>query len=304
MNGRREGMRLKGDYIYTEHDALNATLFEDRIGHTGWPLDTHNPRGVMDAKGGGFWIRHPKLPKPASIPYRILYSQNIPNMFMAGRNVSCTHVGLGTLRVAATCAVMGQAVGTAAAGCVLNGLSPREYGKKHMKDLQRQLMKDDQLILDMKYEDPANLAATGKASASSELAGAAAANVLDGYARTHTNGPVRAWISNSSLKLPQSVRVDLPVAAEVGEVRITFDSDFYISPKWVKHVMPKTLAKSYTLETSSDGVKWETVAAVKDNCRRLAVHKFSARKIAHIRVSVSETWGDASARIFEIRCYK
>jgi hypothetical protein len=258
----------------------------------------------MDAKGSGFWIRHPRLPQPASIPYRVLYSENIPNMFMAGRNVSCTHVGLGTLRVAATCAVMGQAVGTAAAGCIRTGLSPREYGKKHMAELQRQLMKDDQFILGMKYDDPANKASGGKATATSEFDGAVAANVLDGYARTLNKGPVRAWISDPAQKLPQSVRIDLPASTEVGEVRITFDSDFFISPKWVKHVMPKTLAKAYTLDVSVDGGKWERIADVKDNCRRLAVHRFPARKVAAIRLSVRETWGDLSARVFEIRCYR
>jgi hypothetical protein len=304
MNGRREGMRLKGDYVYTEHDALKSTLFNDRIGHTGWSLYTHNPRGVMDAKGGGFWLRHPSLPCPASIPYRILYSENIPNMFMAGRNVSCSHVGLGTLRVAATCAVMGQAVGTAAAGCIRYGLNPREYGKKHMSELQCQLIKDDQFIIDMKYNDPTNKAASGKASATSEFKNSVAGNVLDGYARTLKKGPSRGWISNPVQKLPQSVRVDLPSVEDIGEIRITFDSDFFISPKWVKHNVPKTLVKSYILEVSADGSKWETVADEKNSCRRLAVHKFPIRKICAIRLKVRETWGDPSARVFEIRCYK
>lgn len=304
MNGRREGMRLKGDHVYTEHDALKATLFEDRIGHTGWPLDTHNPLGVMDAKGNAFWERHPRLPAPASIPYRILYSENIPNMFMAGRNVSCTHVGLGTLRVAATCAVMGQAVGTAAAGCLRRGLLPREYGKRHMQELQRQLIKDDQFIIDMKYDDGANMTAKGMASATSIFKDAVAGNVLDGYDRTLQKGPSRAWISDPAQSLPQSVRVDLPSATEIAEIRITFDSDFYIKPKWVKHVMPKTLAKSYSLEVSVDGEKWEQVADVKDSCRRLAVHRFPAREVASIRLSVRETWGDPSARVFEIRSYR
>lgn len=304
MNGRREGMRLKGDYVYTEHDALKATLFEDRIGHTGWPLDTHNPKGVMDAKGGGFWIRHPKLPKPASIPYRILYSENIPNMFMAGRNVSCTHVGLGTLRVAATCAVMGQAVGTAAAGCVRTGMNPREYGKKYMAELQRQLMKDDQFILGMEYDDPSNVAVKGKASATSCREDSPASKVLDGYSRTLPKGESRAWMSNPKEKLPQSVDVAFVSPENVGEIRIVFDSDFYISPKWIKHVVPAALAKAYSLEVLDEDGKWELIADVKDNARRMAVHTFPARKIRAVKVTVSGTWGDSSARVFEIRCYR
>ena len=304
MNGRREGMRLVGDRVYTEHDALNATLFEDRIGHTGWPLDTHNPRGVMDAKGDEFWVKHPKLHKPASIPYSILYSKNIPNLFMAGRDVSCTHVALGTLRVAATCAVMGQAVGTAAAGCVRNGLKPREYGLKHMAELQRQLLKDDQYIIGMKYEDEANVAAKGKASATSACKDSPAANVLDGYMRTLPREVSRAWISDPKQHLPQFLQVDFPGGESVGEVRIVFDSDFYIKPKWIKHKVPETLVKSYALQVTGDMEKWETIADVKDSCRRLAVHRFPARKILAARLIVRETWGASSARVFEIMCYR
>jgi hypothetical protein len=258
----------------------------------------------MDAKGGGFWIRHPRLPQPASIPYRILYSENIPNMFMAGRNVSCTHVALGTLRVAATCAVMGQAVGTAAAGCIRTGLTPREYGRKHIKELQRQLVKDDQYIIGMKDEDPANLAAKGTANATSSAKGALASNVIDGFARTLPKEPSRAWISDPKAKLPQAVDVAFASPEKVGEVRITFDSDYYINPKWVKHTVPSALAKDYTLEVLGENGKWEKIADVKDNSKRMAVHAFPVRTVKAVKVTVSGTWGDPSARVFEIKCYR
>ncbi len=303
MNGRREGMRLKGDMVYTEQDALTAKLFEDRIGHTGWPLDTHNPLGVNDPKGSGFWKRHPRLPAPASIPYRILYSENVPNLFMAGRNVSCTHVGLGTLRVAATCAVMGQAVGTAAAGCIRDGMMPREYGKSRIRDLQLQLQRDDQLLLDMRYEDPANKALAATVSATSAKSGNDASNVIDGYARTLPEGPSRGWVSNPHMPLPQALTLTFPSLVDLKEIRLTFDSDFYIKPKWVKHTMPKTLAKSYLLEASSDGVSWTVIADVDDNCRRLAVHRFKPMPVKQIRLTVRSTYGDASARVFEIMAY-
>jgi hypothetical protein len=43
------------------------------------------------------------------------------------------------MRVQSTCAVTGQAAGLAAANCVKTGLSPREYGKRHIHDLQNEL---------------------------------------------------------------------------------------------------------------------------------------------------------------------
>jgi hypothetical protein len=54
------------------------------------------------------------------------------------------------------------------------------------------------------------------------------------------------------------------------------------------------------VETSQDGTVWEAVADVKVNKRRLAVHKFDFRKVRDVRVTVTETYGDPSARIFEI----
>ena len=98
---------------------------------------------------------------------------------MAGRNVSCSHVGLGTLRVSATCAVMGQAVGTAAAGCIHHGVEPREYGKSHIGELRRALHRDDQFVPGYASRDPSNLALGASASATSEEEGNPAANVVD-----------------------------------------------------------------------------------------------------------------------------
>ena len=323
MNGRREGMRILGDYIFTEKDAYAKVDPYDSIGHTGWALDTHDPLGVDNPKGNGAWrLSSPEIPRPVGIPYRILYSVNVPNLFMAGRNVSCSHVGLGTLRVSATCAVMGQAVGTAAAGCIRYGVGPREYGKKHIEELRRTLHRDDQFIPGYAGRDPSNLALGASAVATSEKAGNAAANVLDGGIRTlpddngdierivedtgygyvnhQPKGESRQWVSDPCCELPQSVTVRLAQVREASEIRVVFDSDFYLPSKWVHHRVPSTLARSYKVETSQDGTAWEEVADVKVNKRRLAVHRFAARKVRDVRVTVTETYGDPSARVFEI----
>ena len=325
MNGRREGRRLKGDYIFTERDALAAKDPDDAIGHTGWPLDTHDPLGVNNPTGNGSWRKKsPDLPHPVGISYRILYSVNVPNLFMAGRDVSCSHVGLGTLRVAATCAVTGQAAGTAAAGCIRTGLLPREYGRRHICELQRSLQKDDQYIPGRAFEDPANLANGATATATSEDGKNVAANVLDGWARTlpaeKGTTPVRKvvedtgfgyvshpplgvsheWISDPSAGLPQVLTVTLARPAEASQVRVTFDSDFYLEPRWVLHDVPKTLVRAYDVEVSADGRVWRTVAKVTSNCRRLAVHDFARQWVAAVRITVRETYGDPSARIFAV----
>ncbi|MCD6538622.1 FAD-dependent oxidoreductase [Candidatus Bathyarchaeota archaeon] len=94
--------------------------------------------------------------EPYSIPSRCLYSRNIENLLMAGRNISVTHVALGTTRVMMTCANLGQAVGTAAALC-----------KRYLSELQQTLLKDDLFIPDLSNQDAQDLARTAKVTATS-----------------------------------------------------------------------------------------------------------------------------------------
>lgn len=134
-NARREGMRLMGDYILTEKDELEGRQFPDAIGYGGYPITTHDSGGSFGHNGDYY---RPE-PKPYGIPYRSIYSVNVPNLFMCGRCCSMTHRALGSMRVQSTCAVTGQAAGLAAANCVKTGLSPREYGKRHIEDLRNEL---------------------------------------------------------------------------------------------------------------------------------------------------------------------
>src|SRR5690606_2889742 len=103
----------------------------------GWPLDDHPPGGFDD------YDQKPavqiKTPDVYNIPLRSLYSRNITNLMMAGRNISATHVAFCSTRVMATCSVMGQAAGTAAALCALEKMTPRELyeNKPKLHELQQ-----------------------------------------------------------------------------------------------------------------------------------------------------------------------
>ena len=168
MNGRREGYRLVGDYILTANDCLEGRMFDDRISYGGWPLDTHDPLGMENPTGNGYWKHHPPVPI-YTIPFRCLYSTNVPNLFVAGRSISVTHIALGSTRVESTILTLGQAVGTAAAHMLGKGLMPREYGRDpaNIRALQQMLLKDDQHIPGVVNEDPEDLARGAKASATS-----------------------------------------------------------------------------------------------------------------------------------------
>ena len=165
MNGRRESRRLIGDYVMTQDDCLSGRMFDDAISYAGWSLDVHHPNGIYSGKEGplycGVGVHTPK------IPYRCLYSKNIDNLLFAGRNVSATHVAIGSLRVQCTIMTMGQAVGTAAAMCLRLNESPRGIGQRHIRELQQLLIKNDQYIPGLKNEDPEDPCLTATVTASS-----------------------------------------------------------------------------------------------------------------------------------------
>ena len=152
IDGRRESRRLIGDYILTQDDCTSGRVFEDAISYSGWALDVHHPMGIYSGAEGPLYCAR-GVPMP-TIPYRCLYSVNIDNLLFAGRNISVTHIALGTTRVQNTIATLGQAAGTAAAMCVARQETPRGIYLRHMKDLQQQLIKDDQYIPGLKNEDP------------------------------------------------------------------------------------------------------------------------------------------------------
>ncbi len=163
-NAKRETRRLVGDHILIEQDMVNRVVFPDRVGYFVWKLDIHHPLGIFSAESPYDFETNFS---PASMPYRILYSKNIPNLFMAGRDVSVSHVALGTARVQGTTGMMGQVVGTAAAMCKRYGTTPRGIYEAHIPELQQKLLKDDVVILHLRNEDPGDLARTAKATASS-----------------------------------------------------------------------------------------------------------------------------------------
>lgn len=165
--GKREYRRFVGDHMLTQHDILRQEPFEDRVAFGGWSIDLHPPQGMYAEASGS---KHMYSDGIYHIPYRSLYSVNVSNMLMAGRNISASHVAFGTTRVMATCAVMGEAAGTAAALCVKHGITPRELHRDRMEELQQTLLRQDAALIGLANRDPLDLALQAEASASSALA--------------------------------------------------------------------------------------------------------------------------------------
>lgn len=135
--GKRESRRLFGDIVLTKTD-FNYS-FPDACAATTWNFDVHYPNKDYYAafhEGDAFITMDCREPVdwPYFLPYRILYSRNVANMFMAGRNVSVSHDAAGTARVMRTCGIMGEVVGYAARLCKKYGCRPRQIYTDHLDE--------------------------------------------------------------------------------------------------------------------------------------------------------------------------
>ena len=142
--GKRESRRLMGDYILKEDDVTKNVFHEDASFATTWSIDLHwqDPKNSEYFPGNEFKaVTKHILIYPYAVPYRCLYSRNVDNLFMAGRNISVTHVALGTVRVMRTTGMMGEVVGMAASLCKKYGVTPRGVYRSHLDDLKT-LMKE------------------------------------------------------------------------------------------------------------------------------------------------------------------
>ena len=164
LPGKREYRRFIGDHTLTQNDVLAQTSFDDGVAFGGWSIDLH-PADGMYATGAGALQRFSE--GVFEIPFRSLYSVNVENLLMAGRNVSATHIAFGAARVMATCAAMGEAAGTAAAMCVEHEVTPRELHATRRAELRQLLLRADASLIGVENEDPDDLARTAAVTASS-----------------------------------------------------------------------------------------------------------------------------------------
>ncbi|MBQ8345600.1 MAG: FAD-dependent oxidoreductase [Clostridia bacterium] len=217
LPGKRESRRYVGDYVMTEHDIVAGGHFDDEVAYGGWPMDDHNPYGMR---------RNPTANLPSvmipvteiyGIPLRSLYSKNIRNLMFAGRNISVTHAALSSTRVMATCALIGQAAGTAASVAICYGLSPRETAANHTEEIQRMLM-DDGMFLPHLLRHPSALTQGATLNLSEEER----ARLLNGLERPRQEGVENGIFQDVGDELCFSF--DSP--RTIGQLRLQFDPDF------------------------------------------------------------------------------
>ena len=302
LPGKRESRRMTGEYVVTQNDIMSAVQFPDTVAFGGWPLDDHEPAGFY----------HPgepntsfPTPGPYPLPYRALYSKNVDNLFFAGRNISMTHLAMSSIRVMATCALLGQAVGTASAIASKHICTPHDVYLSHLSELQTILMQADCFL-------PNILRPVSEICLKSELSGGTEA-LRDGKDRPHriyNNEECGCIVAHR-----QPVSYKLPEPAQSAAVHIVFDSDLdrttlvgdscertrstranvlLDSPDLI---MPATLVKSFVLEGIKNNKK-ETILNVENNHTR-AYHVPISNGYTEISLTVLENWGGSSqSRVF------
>jgi len=291
LPGKRESRRYVGDYIMNQNDVAAGGRFADVVAYGGWTMDDHHPGGFLHK--GPPNIFHP-APSPFGIPYRCLYSKNIDNLFFAGRNISVTHAALSATRVMGTCAVLGQAAGTAAALAAEKGVSPRRVYENHIEELRLRLMDDDCCL-------PYAKRRVGPLTAEAAVAGSGVGceSLTDGNDRP---GASDGWLTKTGGGVTYGYRE----IKNIRGFRLVFDSDLNRGTRNMPcsyplnaeaRKVPGAMVKSFKIEASDDGKNFRDVYIETNNYQRL-VNKALNASGKYFRLTVMDTWGNDMARVF------
>jgi len=307
LPGMRESRRLMGDYMLSECDVLDHRIFDDAVCYGGWCVDLHAPHGLLDFD---------RLPSDCNfyrgvytIPYRSYYSKNIKNLFMAGRDISTTKLGLASTRIIGCCAIGGEAVGIAAALCKKYGCNPREL-MPHIKELQQLILKDDGYLPGYVNEDPADHALRASFTATSHKANGAPAQVINGISRK-IGEEMNAWISDGIAEGGEVLTMKLDAPQTLSQLRLTFYSDFAypirvtMAPnrqKQQRDGVPAELVRDYTVVLKKDGEIVREIP-VEGNYQRHNVLDFEPTLCDTAEIRVTATNGIEDAWIYEVRAY-
>ena len=209
-------------------------------------------------------------------------------------------MAMSSTRVMATCALCGQAVGTAAALAVRYACSPRAVGEHHLAELQENLM-DDDAYLPWHSRAVPELTRLARLEAETGEAEALRSGV-DRILGAADNG----WWAAAG----QSAGYRFEGPRRLSQARFTFDSDLAQvkrMPCWYplegnQVEMPAPLARDFDLEVLDGGGVWRTAAQVRDNAKRL-VRLPLELEAAGARLKILRAWGGERAHVmaFDVR---
>lgn len=304
--GRRESRRFIGDYIVSEKDMTEHKHFKDAVAFGGWSLDEHNPGGIEDISEPPSYF-HYKFEKIYEFPFASLYSKNVSNLMFAGRNVSQTHIALSSSRIMATCALQGQAVGTAATICNNRNITPREVRQNYIDELQEQLLRDDVFIPNRPSKMPNNLIKKASTMFASSTLSGDIKNLINGVSRDIDND-INHWQSDG---LDAEIQFEWGTPIDLSKVELKCDTNLKRNIMMRKdsknnenfaNSVPKELLKSLSVHGRVNG-SWVELGNIEDNRTRLIKFHFESKKVTAIKIKMTETYGTKNVKLFEVRCY-
>lgn len=302
VSGKRESRRLLGDVVLTDADVLGGKQFDDGCVACTWSIDLHypDPKYAASSPGNEFLsvAKFQNFKKPYLAPYRCLYSRSVPNLFMAGRNVSVTHEALGTVRVMATGGLMGEVVGRAAAVCKKHDCDPRAVYADHLDELKQLLRTPTRThaLPPPRFagEVGKNVAPGAKVTTSGNYnaEGSHPEFVNDGQADTRNNA--LRWLSKA--ELPNWVELSWPEAKTLAAARVV--SGYFSGGATADPV------EDFALQVH-DGADWRAVpgAAARANQDVDWQKTFKPVAAQRVRLYVTAAKGGIS-RIWEIELYE
>ncbi len=308
LPGMRESRRLVGDYILNECDIAAHRMFDDAVCYGGWGVDLHVAHGLkdLDQLPSRVWNNDGYY----TIPYRCFYSRNITNLFLAGRDISCSKLAFASTRIIGTCAIGGQAAGTAAALCHRYGCAPRGLLPR-VGELQQLLLKQDCFLPGIRNADEQDLARGTTFTASSHTEGGEPQNVINGISRSF-DGVLNGWRSAGISPAGETLCMRLSKPARLSELRLTFDCDFRyplritMAParqKQQRPGVPMELVRDYDIVLMRNRVPLRRIS-VRGNIQRHNVVAFEPTECDSVEFLFLSTHGAEQVTVFEVRAYE
>ena len=308
--GKRDSFRIAGERIFTQHDIAGGWKnLPDQVAAVGWPLE--------DQPSEGFYA---KGKKPAmyggntpfyNLPLTAMYAKGLKNLMMAGRNMSTSHLAFTSTRVMNVCAVAGQTAGTTAAVCAKEKIFPRDISAspERVETLRQKLLRDGQIILGAKNNDPLDLARSAKVSATQSCDGTSPENILTGQIFDMKGEYKNRW--RAEIKTKPSITLEWEKPVKISEVAINLDTGSRLLTQTVETALTKRVLQAPQPETLKDfnvkailedGTEKE-LAKVRDNHQKRCIIKIPEVDAKKLTLECVATNGSPISSIFEIRVY-
>ena len=190
-----------------------------------------------------------------------------------------------------TCAVTGQAAGTAAALAVRHGVTPREIGNSHLTELREKLLEDDQFIPGLRRTP----------SALSRLGTPSHALLRDGMDRDWDDG-----VHGIALFPGESCGYTFQTPVKISGIRLVFDSDLadnkrlFFEEGRPAREMPAILCRKFEVSLQHPSGKWKTIAVEEENRHRLVRLSWPEETATAIRLTARASWGGGACRLFSL----